>query len=114
MQDEPHPAPGHTMRETPYAAPGEAAPASDKRLTPAWRTRRRYRRAQWLLAATGLAIALAVVAASVAALPDPAMALERGFVLQSVAGVVATGLVPWLVVGWLWRRARRRNFWEWQ
>ena len=109
MQDEPHPAPGHTMRETPYAAPGEAAPASDKRLTPAWRTRRRYRRAQWLLAATGLAIALAVVAASVAALPNPAMALERGFLAQSVVLLVAAGGMPWVVVGSLGRRAWRRH-----
>ena len=100
MQDEP-----------PHAAPGwePDAPSAERRQTTAWRTRRRYRRAQWLLAATGLAIALAVVAASVAALPDPAMALERGFLAQSVVLLVAAGGVPWVVVGSLGRRAWRRH-----
>jgi hypothetical protein len=109
MQDEPHPAPGSARRETPYTAPHEASPSLGKRPSTAERVRRRYRLARRLLTAAGLAIALAVVAASVAALPDPAMALERGFLAQSVVLLVAAGGVPWVVVGSLGRRAWRRH-----
>jgi hypothetical protein len=61
------------------------------------------------LAAAGLATA---VAASAAVLPDPASALGRGSLLRSVALVAACDLAPWLVVGRLWRRTRRRNLWQ--
>jgi cell division protein FtsX len=92
----------------------DGVPGGDRRRTTAWRTRRRYRLVRRLLTVAGLAIALAVVAASVAALPDPGDALRRPFLLQAAAIVAAGGLAPWLVVDWLWRRTRRRNLWEWQ
>ena len=100
------------MREEALEAPGGTPP--DKRLTTAWRVRRRYRLAQWLLAAAGLAAGAALVAASVAALPDPHGALGPRFLAQAAAIVVAAVAVPWLVVDGLWGRARRRNLWEWQ
>jgi hypothetical protein len=59
--------------------------------------RRRYKVAQWL------------VAASVAALPDPLAALGRGFLAQSVIMLVAAVAVPWVVLGTLGRRAWRRS-----
>jgi len=76
--------------------------------------RRRYRLAQWLSVALGLAAAGYVVWVSAAhaglsaAVPDPR------FVLQAIVLLILAGGLPWLLAELLWRRARRRNFWEWQ
>ena len=88
---------------------GAAARDAGRRVTTAWRTRRRYKLAQRLLAALGLATALALVAASVAALPDPSAALERRFLAQSASLAIAAGAVPWIVLATLGRRAWRRR-----
>ncbi len=77
-----------------------------RRTTGPWRVRRRYKVAQWLLAAAGLVAVATLVAASVAALPDPLTALERGFLAQSAIMAVA---VPWVVLGTLGRSAWRRS-----
>ena len=39
---------------------------------------------------------------------------DKGFDLQSVALLAFAGALPWLAADMLWRRTRRRNFWEWQ
>ena len=49
------------------------------------------------------------MAASVATLPDPLTALERGFLAQSAIMAVAAVAVPWVVLGTLGRRAWRRS-----
>ena len=80
-----------------------------RRTTGPWRVRRRYKVAQWLLAAAGLVAVATLVAASVAALPDPLTALERGFLAQSAIMAVAAVAVPWVVLGTLGRRAWQRS-----
>jgi hypothetical protein len=85
-----------------------------KRVRTGWRVRQGYKLAQWAGATLGGCIGLAVVAAAYASLADPRLAASAGFVLQSAALAAGGALVPWLVVGWLWRREQRRNLWDWQ
>ena len=85
-----------------------------KQVRTGWRVRQRYKLAQWACATLGGCAGLAVVAATYASLADPRLAEARPFVAQSVALVAGGTALPWLVVGWLWRRERRRNLWEWQ
>jgi hypothetical protein len=76
--------------------------------------RRRYRLAQWLSVALGLAAAGCVISVSAAHDGLPAAALDPRFILQAIVLLVLAGSLPWLLAELLWRRARRRNFWEWQ
>jgi NADH:ubiquinone oxidoreductase subunit 4 (subunit M) len=86
----------------------------DKTVRSGWRVRRRYKLARLAAVALG---ALVAVTASFAAYGSAAAAgvpVTSGFILQTLVLVAGAVAVPWLVVELLWRRARRRHFWEWQ
>jgi len=40
--------------------------------------------------------------------------LDMGFYLGTAVLLLAAAAVSWLIVEVLWRRARRRHFWDWQ
>lgn len=90
-----------------------AAEAGEKRVRTAWRLRRRFRLAQRAAALTGMALGLGIVRAAAASLPDPSVGLGRGFLASSALLVLSLAALPWLVVGSLWQRVRRRHGHEW-
>lgn len=75
---------------------------------------RRYKRAQWLAAVVVGLLTIVAVGSTFEALKIqqlvPSTNLKLGAFLVLVAGFV----VPWLLVGMLWRWKLRRNDWDWQ
>ena len=92
----------------PSTSPDEAPPRRPRRGSI---VRRRYEGARWIAAALGGLAGLASAGSTLSRLEaGPSAAFLAGAALLVALGAAA----GWLLVGLLWRRARRRNHWEWQ
>ncbi len=78
------------------------------------RARRRYRVAQWACTLLALAAVAYLVWTSAGSDGLSVAAQNKGFDVQSIVLLAFAGALPWLAADMLWRRTRRRNFWEWQ
>ncbi len=86
----------------------------ESRLRTSWIVRRRYQRIGRISSIIGAAIGLLIVAALVrdASMDGSGHMVPR--IVVSICIILVCSLGPQLVVRALWRRTRRRNFWEWQ
>jgi hypothetical protein len=79
---------------------------SARRVHTYWVVRRRYKRARWVAAAVGALTAALLVGLAIASGGRPT--------LGAVPLILVATAIPWLIVEGLWRRTRRRHFWDWQ
>ncbi len=86
----------------------------ERQVRTSWTARRRYQTAGRMSSIIGAAIGLVIVAALAreASMDGGGHMIPR--VVVSIGIILVCSLGPQLVVRSLWRRARRRNFWEWQ
>jgi uncharacterized ion transporter superfamily protein YfcC len=86
----------------------------DRTVRSGWRVRRRYKLARLVAVALGALVAVTVSFAAYRSADASGVPVTSGFVLQTLVLVAGAVAVPWLAVDLLWRRVRRRHFWEWQ